>query len=192
MEEENLLDEVNKSEKLLDIRNLGQQNGKRVVSFIASHKHAVLDFVKFIILASILIGGALELDKLSRENAALTKQTNMLQSILEKVLGNQTIYDAVKVIADLESMVSEVEQLKETMNALWTSFDELNKTLADAGSIPVGSLLPFGFSTPPSRFLLCDGTAVGRTEFALVLVLEMEIRPLICPICEDEPLSVLD
>lgn len=32
--------------------------------------------------------------------------------------------------------------------------------------MPVGSILPYGGSTPPSGYLLCDGTAVSRTTYS--------------------------
>lgn len=34
------------------------------------------------------------------------------------------------------------------------------------GNVPVGAQLPFGGSTPPEGWLLCDGSAVSRTDYA--------------------------
>ena len=34
------------------------------------------------------------------------------------------------------------------------------------GNVPVGAQLPFGGSTPPKGWLLCDGSAVSRTDYA--------------------------
>jgi microcystin-dependent protein len=34
------------------------------------------------------------------------------------------------------------------------------------GSVPIGSIMPFGGTTPPSGWLFCDGSAVSRSVFA--------------------------
>lgn len=40
------------------------------------------------------------------------------------------------------------------------------QALADAGSVPAGTIVAFGGSTPPSGWLLCDGSQVSRSTYS--------------------------
>lgn len=45
--------------------------------------------------------------------------------------------------------------------------DAVNKNQLDSIiSVPVGAILPYGGTSAPSGFLMCDGTAVSRTTYA--------------------------
>ena len=51
-------------------------------------------------------------------------------------------------------------------NDLWidTSSDEVTRTVCE--TLPVGTILPFADSTIPDGYMLCDGSALSRTEYA--------------------------
>lgn len=62
-------------------------------------------------------------------------------------------------------------------NNAWIDIGPLDDVLGDlrlqvsAGSVPVGTVLEFAASTPPSGYLLCNGSAVSRTTYAALFSL---------------------
>lgn len=57
------------------------------------------------------------------------------------------------------------ENLNELQNRIETAI-EIGGVSGD--TLPVGAIVPFGSATPPANWLVCNGQAVSRTEYALL------------------------
>jgi microcystin-dependent protein len=53
-----------------------------------------------------------------------------------------------------------------TAGKLNTNFQTLKTAIASIETIPPGTIVAFGGTTPPTGWLLCDGTAVNQTTYA--------------------------
>lgn len=54
----------------------------------------------------------------------------------------------------------------EAISAINTAENNAITNIINTGGLPVGSILPFGGSTAPSGYLLCNGATISRTTYA--------------------------
>ena len=73
------------------------------------------------------------------------------------------VNEVVQNINDVVSNVGSLVQLKTTAKS--NLVDAINE-LFDRPSVPAGVISPFGGNSAPSGWLLCDGSAVSREEYA--------------------------
>lgn len=85
---------------------------------------------------------------------------------IDYTVGTRVLYngDLYKCIQDngVSSTIADP-----TNTVYWDKFvtqSEVSASLTSA--VPIGTILPFGGSTPPNDYLLCDGTAVSRSTYA--------------------------
>lgn len=58
----------------------------------------------------------------------------------------------------------------------WTTavngnWDKIDAAVGNIKLVPVGSMIPYAADTPPEGWLVCDGSAVGRTDYAELFAL---------------------
>jgi Phage Tail Collar Domain len=165
-----------KSEKdhLLTLEDGGEDAGGiwgRIKKNITAHN--LLEGGKILLLAVMLIGGAIGIEEQSKKAAHLAatltemhERVQFLEELTLDIIGNETLLSALRLLSKVKPLSEELKRLNTTAKEIWISLAELNETLATVGYVPVGALMPFGTSAPPVGWLVCNGEAINRTDYA--------------------------
>lgn len=102
-----------------------------------------------------------------------------LQATNDRMTQAETDIDTLETALDGKASTASVTALDSRVTQAETDIDSiesvipsnataLNKlaTMSDIGGIPTGIITPYGGSTPPTGWLLCQGQAVSRDEYA--------------------------
>lgn len=104
------------------------------------------------ITSSKIIDGEVKTVDIADKNVTLAKLVNITNNtVLGNISGSTASPSAISLTALATALFS-----------------------GSSGLVPTGTILPFAVSSPPSGYLICDGTAISRTTYSLLF-------SIICP-----------
>ena len=80
-------------------------------------------------------------------------------------VGDIAIYDN-RVFQNLTGTNTATTPDQDTTNWVETTIAAMAAGAASGDTLPIGSIVPYGSSTAPANWLVCDGSAVSRTTYA--------------------------
>jgi len=68
--------------------------------------------------------------------------------------------------ANPSSINDQFQKIREELDELHDSTEETDAVVAESVTVPTGAVFPFAAADAPTGYLLCDGAAVSRTDYA--------------------------